>query len=350
MLFPETLFVKEPSGESPRNSEGSLGVCDDGSYFFAWSAFTGGSRDHSSAHIAGMRSIDKGKTWSDPMILFAGEGKGNMMSVSILRLATGEDLFFYGVRNAWDDLRFRVRCSQDNFGSFGDWVYVTPTKQYHVINNDRAIQCANGRILIPAAWHPCVDGTAATWHLQGISFLLFSDDHGKSWKESQSRLEGPEGSETGLQEPGVVELSDGRLYMWMRTDRGVQYESFSSDGGETWSSARPSQIVSPISPATIRRIPGTTFFIMVWNDHSGRHPFPAHCRSPLCVAVSRDDCRSWSPSIVIEDDPEGWYCYTSLAFDDDMVILSYCAGDSTVGGLNRLKIVRFSLSLLLKIC
>jgi sialidase-1 len=131
---------------------------------------------------------------------------------------------------------------------------------------------------------------------------------------------------------------DGRLWMWMRTTQGTQYESFSADQGVHWSEPRPGNLASPCSPATIGRIPWTGDLLCVWNDHSGWHAFPPGKRTPLCVAISKDDGRTWSKSRVIEGDPNGWYCYTSMTFLKDRVILSYCAGDTKVGGLNRLKV------------
>ena len=76
-----------------------------------------------------------------------------------------------------------------------------------------------------------------------------------------------------------------------------------------------------------------------WNDHSGTHPFAAGKRTPLCAAISRDNGRTWSRSRLLEQDPDGWYCYTSMTFVKDRVLLTYCAGDKEVGGLNRLKVV-----------
>jgi len=57
------------------------------------------------------------------------------------------------------------------------------------------------------------------------------------------------------------------------------------------------------------------------------------------LAISKDDGRTRSQSRVIEGDPDGWYCYTSMTFTGDSVILAYCAGDSRVGRLNRLKVI-----------
>ena len=45
--------------------------------------------------------------------------------------------------------------------------------------------------------------------------------------------------------------------MLSRTDLGSQYRSYSADGGETWTPAEPTGIKSPLSPASIERIPST---------------------------------------------------------------------------------------------
>jgi len=130
--------------------------------------------------------------------------------------------------------------------------------------------------------------------------------------------------------------------MWMRTQSGSQYVCHSRDGGETWSKAGPSNLASPRSPASIERVPWTGDLVCVWNDHSGRHPFPEGRRTPLCVAASRDEGATWSESRVIEGDPDGWYCYTSITFVKERMLLAYCAGDREVGGLNRLKVLALS--------
>ncbi len=61
-------------------------------------------------------------------------------------------------------------------------------------------------------------------------------------------------------------------------------------------------------------------------------------RTPLCMAISKDEGKTWSQSKILEDNPDGWYCYTAITFLDDRMLLAYCAGDKNVGGLNRLKV------------
>jgi hypothetical protein len=172
-----------------------------------------------------------------------------------------------------------------------------------------------------------------------------SDDVGKTWQRGKIALldETPAGKKITLQEPGVVALTDGRLMMFCRTDAGSQYISYSEDDGETWSPLEPSKLASPVSPATIKRIPWSGELLCVWNDHSGVHPFSPGRRAPLCMAISRDEGRTWSQSHVIEPDPDGWYCYTSVMFQQDRMLLSYCAGNKKDGTtLNRLKVVALS--------
>ena len=177
----------------------------------------------------------------------------------------------------------------------------------------------------------------------GVVSCFLSDDGGRTWRQSRSQLTGKtERGRVVLQEPGVVELKDGRLMMWMRTTAGSQYVSRSGDGGETWTPAQPSNIISPCSPASIERIPKTGDLLMVWNDHRNIDAARRGKRTPLCVTISRDEGRTWEKTKTLEDDPGGWYCYTSIEFVGDAVLLAHCAGQQATGGLNLTQITRFS--------
>ena len=59
----------------------------------------------------------------------------------------------------------------------------------------------------------------------------------------------------GLQEPGVVELNDGSIMMFMRTSVGHQCRSISRDCGKTWGPVEPVlEMISPVSPVSVKRI------------------------------------------------------------------------------------------------
>ena len=130
----------------------------------------------------------------------------------------------------------------------------------------------------------------------------------------------------------MVELKDGSILLWIRTNAGCQYMSRSTDGGISWSTPEPSALVAPLSPATIKRLP-TGDLLAVWNDHAKRPdeakkgPTWAHGRrTPLTAAISSDECRTWKHVRNLEDDPAGWYCYIALQpLDDGTALLGYCA-------------------------
>jgi Neuraminidase (sialidase) len=167
---------------------------------------------------------------------------------------------------------------------------------------------------------------------------FLSDDNGKTWHQSDTALQGPENSRSGLQEPGVIELKDGRLMMLCRTDQGCQMRSYSADGGVTWSPAEPTNLLSPVSPATFERIPQTGDILLAWNDHT--HVDDAHRgkRTPFRVAISRDEGQTWENVKTLEDDPAGWYCYTAMEFVGDRVLLAYCATGEGMPYLSRTQI------------
>ena len=103
------------------------------------------------------------------------------------------------------------------------------------------------------------------------------------------------------------------------------------------------RLKSPNGPASIKRLPGSNDLLAIYNDHSGQFPFPPKKRNPLVAAISSDGGKTWPHRKLIESDPDGLYHYTAIHFVGDAVLLGYCAGDSKVGALNRLRIRRISL-------
>ncbi|NLH42786.1 MAG: hypothetical protein GX448_13190 [Planctomycetes bacterium] len=338
----ETLLTIDPGPGNPRNSEGGLIELKDGRLCLIYTRFTGGGDDDAAADLAMRISPDRGKTWSEDAIIVRRTGGMNVMSVSLLRLASGEIALFYLRKTSEEDCRPMMCLSTDEAKTWSEpKCCITDEVGYYVLNNDRAVQLGSGRLVLPVAWHQG-PGKPRDW--AAIDMCYLSDDNGRTWRRSRDTFKGfaPDGKRVTLQEPGVVELKDGRLMMFIRTDAGSQYLCYSSDGGETWTKPEPSELASPLSPASIERIPWTGELLCIWNDHSGLHPYPKSKRTPLCLAISKDEGRTWSPSRIIENNPDGWYCYTAIAFVDNRILLAYCAGDNQVGGLNRLKVVAVS--------
>jgi len=339
---PQTLLVIDPNTTFTRNSEGDILPLMDGSLALVYSRFTGGDADHSSADLAMRASPDDGRTWTEDRELLPNEGAKNVMSVSLLRLPSNEILLFYLRKDsAAGSCNMFVRRSNDELNTLSNPVRVTLRDGYHVVNNARVVRLTSGRILVPANIHSGFDDdatTRSTFSESAVPMVYYSDDDGQTWQKDKTAIRTPEKDAPIFQENGLVELLDGRVFMYIRTNQGTQYGCYSDDGGVTWTHPAATLLKSPLSPATIRRVPWSGHLMAVWNDHSGQHPFSPKKRTPLAVALSRDDGKTWGTSRLIETDPDGWYCYTSILFHRNHAILSYCAGDKKVGGLNRLKI------------
>ena len=108
-----TSIIAPASEENPRNTEGDLIVLKDGSVLAAWSEVYGGNRDDSAGRISAKLSKDGGKSWEKKWTLVENTGQENVMSVSFLRIASGEILLFYLEKNSKADLDIMVRRSEN---------------------------------------------------------------------------------------------------------------------------------------------------------------------------------------------------------------------------------------------
>ena len=327
------------SGENnPRNSEGDFITLKDGRIMFVYSKYTGSSgSDFAPADLAARFSTDGGKTWtSADKILVKNEAKMNIMSVSLLRLGTDKIALFYARKNAIDDCIPMMRISNDEGQTWGDpKACINGQNGYFVVNNSRVRQLKSGRILIPVSMHKTPE---TKWNNRGTLRCYFSDDNGMSWKSGGSV---PNPDSVITQEPGVTELKNGNILMNIRASGGFQYYSYSKDKGVTWSTIVPSTIPSPISPASISRIPSTGDLILVWNNNGAKgEGYFKGKRTPLTIAISKDEGLTWKYFKNIEEDPEGMFCYTAIHFVKDHVLLGYGMG----AGLAQSRVVRIRLN------
>jgi hypothetical protein len=189
----------------------------------------------------------------------------------------------------------------------------------------------------------------ASWDHRAITLWYLSDDEGAHWREAKTWWALPVATGSGLQEPGVVELADGSLFGWSRTDHGEQWSFRSQDNGETWSQPEPTELKSPTSPACIKRLPKSGTLLAIFNDHSGRFPYPqgkahAEARTPLVAALSFDGGRTWPARRLVEGDPAFNYHYCAIAFVDDAVLLGYSLNRIGSAHQGNLRLRRLALS------
>ncbi len=317
-------FIATATAEKPRQSEADVVVLKDGSLLAAWSDFYGGAEDNAAGRISAAKSIDGGRTWGERFTLQENTGKANVMSVSFLRLRSGGLLFFYLQKNSLADLDVYARRSNDDGKTWERAILLTPEDGYHVMNNARVIQLQSGRLLAPVAT------TQQVWtkNDQFKTVVYFSDDEGRSWQRSKTELSAPK---RGAMEPGLIECRDGRVLQIIRTQTGWIWHSYSADGGNTWTEAKPWHIEAPEAPSTLVRNPQNGDWLLVWNPHvawsnpektvlGANHGGP---RTPLAAMLSHDEGKTWSRPRNLESDPTVTYAYTSITFHEDRALLSY---------------------------
>ena len=328
-----------------RNGEGAFIRLRSGAILLIYTAYvTKDWHDDGESVLAAIRSYDEGESWEAcGEIVRPTAHACNVMSVSLLRMANGDIGLFYLQKckrggHVMDE--YLLRRSHDEGESWEEPTVCIPPNGYVVVNNDRVVRLKSGRILIPVATHwP----TASP----GVASVFYSDDDGVSWKES-NRLYPPYAHDkAGLQEPGVIELPDGRIRLWMRTELGFQFEAFSEDGGISFGSPCPNLFfTSPCSPMQMKRVGDYTVAIFnpVPNSRPlmGEGPFWRSWwgRTPFVCAVSEDGGLTFPRTYYIEDDPRNDYCYPAILEGEEGFLLSYYHSNGTPICLNSLKLVK----------
>ena len=332
---PRKVLELPPSAENCRNSEGDFAVLKDGRILYVYSHYVKGTGgDHDPAHLASRISRDGGRTWSATSeTVIPNEGGMNVMSTSLLRMKDGSLALFYLRKNSEADCRPVMRVSKDEGRTWGEPVLCVPDADvsYYVLNNCRATRLSNGRLVLPLCMHESRNGKIGDRY--GKLVCYFSDDEGRTWRRGRACFAtyDEKGARVTTQEPGVVELKDGRVLMYARTSHGRQWFYYSSDGCDTWTKGEPGTLWGPCAPATVKRLSNGDLFA-VWNDHE-THPeygkkgpkWSHGVRVPLTVAVSKDEGRTWIHRHDLEDDPKGWYCYIAVLEHEGNLLLGYCA-------------------------
>ncbi|MEX2558629.1 MAG: sialidase family protein [Pirellulales bacterium] len=316
----EIVTVAEATDEHPRHSEGSAVELKDGSLLLVWQEFSPGSGDSDffPSRLAARTSRDGGRTWGDHRVLVETRpGDVNVFSPNLLRLPDGTILFcfmryesFDKAKNKYPPTSAEAWLSRDEGRTFEPLAHVWQTNM-NAFASSVIKRAASGRILLPVNRDLSERGQNDHWE----GGLVYSDDGGRTWTESDGWVDLPM---RGAMESHVDELRDGRLLMVMRTQLGAVFQAESPDGGRTWSKPQTTGLRSPESCPDLVRIPGSSDLLLVWNNspYDPKHYSHFGKRTPLSVAISRDDGRTWGNIRDIETDP-GWAfsnpgcCFTS---------------------------------------
>ncbi len=289
--------------ETPRHDHQLIFPLDDDRLMLVWSEYysnrpslinrkpttkVGEAVDNVPCRISARISTDRCRTWSDRIILQDNVWRNNVKHPNLLRLPSGEVLFFFTGWDSGNQRNIFMKRSQDNCESWSDIVQVS-RPGWFCINHGRVLRLNSGRIILPAH-APAKNGITGTpysddCHLH--AFVFYSDDNFQTWRESADSMTAPG---RGAHEPSIVELKDRRLMCVLRTTTGRLYRAYSSDQGVHWTKPESTQFPAPDAEPLITRIPTTGDLMVIWDNVESRSNWP---RTPLSVAISGDEGETW---------------------------------------------------------
>jgi sialidase-1 len=207
-----------------------------------------------------------------------------------------------GSRNVW------VTSSRDNGATWETPREITasvkrPEWTWYATGPGVGIQLSSGRMIIPCDHHEPFGS------MEPYSHVIFSDDHGQSWK-----LGGTVAAQT--HECQAVELSDGSILMNMRCqswEEGFRSPfrrmvARSQDGGLTWKDVRiDDALKEPMCQASLIGIAGPRKSrVLVFANPADTK------RVRMTIKVSRDEGRSWNVERTLHKGPSAYSCLAEL--------------------------------------
>lgn len=173
----------------------------------------------------------------------------------------------------------------------------TNAKIGHLIGpvKNKPLQLADGSILCPSS----------TEHRGWRVHFERTDDLGKSWT-----VIGPinDGTRFGAIQPSILSYGGGRLQVLCRSRQQVITQSWSADGGRTWSEMTATELPNPNAGTDAVTLQDGRQ-LLVYNHTTRGGPFPSG-RNMLNVALSNHG-KNWVPVLTLEKQ-EGEYSYPAV--------------------------------------
>lgn len=202
-------------------------------------------------------------------------------------------MLFYKVGPSPQSWWGMVRTSRDSGRTWSD-ARRLPDGVLGPIKN-KPVQLADGTLLAPSSTES--PERPSTWRVH----FERTSDAGLTWT-SVSPPVSADGTQIDAIQPSILVHSGGRLQALGRTRSQRVFETWSGDGGRTWS---PLSLTSLPNPNA-----GTDAVTLRDGRHLVVYNHTAKGRSPLNVSASRDG-KAWEAALVLENEP-GEYSYPAV--------------------------------------
>jgi predicted neuraminidase len=180
---------------------------------------------------------------------------------------------------------------------------------------NKPVQLADGAILCPTSTEVDAEKGDGYWRVH----FEVTRDMGRTWD-----VVGPinNGIEFDAIQPSILTYPNGDLQVLCRSKQGVVVQSWSRDGGRSWSGMEPTPLPNPSSGTDAVTLADGRQLI-VYNHTTRKTKIPS--RQMLNVALSNDG-KTWKPVVTLElesnpkpDDGRHWgeYSYPAVIQGDD---------------------------------
>jgi predicted neuraminidase len=248
-------------------------------------SYYGGEKEYSEGTAVYGSRLRAGQTkWTPPVVIADTPFRGDGNPV-VWQAPDGIVWLFYVNRygETWSTARVKGKVSKDGGETWSDSFMLT--LEEGTMCRGKPIVLNNGDYLLPMYFEA---GSDKEWlDAATKSYFLRYDVKKKTWSET-NRITSKEGN---LQ-PQVVQLTDDHLICYMRRGggygpdtKGYILKSESKDGGYTWSDGVDTEFPNPNAAIDVLKLQSGKL-LLVYNNHN-------YNRSPLTVAVSDDDGKTW---------------------------------------------------------
>lgn len=311
-----------------------------------WASWIGGG-DNEKAFLVLATSDDDGATWSVPRLVIDPHDASLLMARSVISGVPwldprGRLWIFFSQSMGYYDGRMGIwatRCDNPDAGS-PQWA--APERIWHGFALNKPTVLSTGEWMLPATLWPrelmnCtmvetlsekdeVSPFLDSFHeldAYRLGNVLVSGDEGKTW-ERRGGASFP--CAIDFLEQTIVERRDGTLWMVVRTLSQGMWQSFSRDGGVTWTTGE-SWLPHVNSRHFMRRLPSGRLLLV-------KHGHPVDTcpksRSHLTAYLSDDDGVTWLGGLIL-DERDGISYPDGTVSPDGTLYLSYDHNRDTDG-------------------
>ena len=249
-------------------------------------------------YIVLVTSKDNGQSWSAPKLVIDPPGPVRAFDPVLWHDPLGRLWLFWSQSYDWFDGRVGLWCIVTENSDSVNPTWSQPRRLCNGIMMNKPTVLQNGDWLLPVAlWRPEVTFRRIGYMHDGSdldvrSNVYCSRDQGKTW----SLRGGVKVPQSNCDENMVVQRRDGSLWMLIRTYYGIA-ETFSKDGGLTWSSPQPSKIKHTVSRFFIRRLDSGNLILV----KHGKIDQKTKGRRDLRAFISDDDGQTWRGGLMLDD-------------------------------------------------